>query len=241
MKLQLIMAATIALAGITACANTDKTMDANGEIATENSEKAEKRYFNDLDFSQVKVAGNYEVYYTQNSKTSVMARGRAKDLDRMEITVTGKALKIGSKKDHKLFGWSSGEGGCVKIYISSPHMSSVSIAGSGSFSSKRGIDTETMKVSVAGSGDVDMGRLTCGKLSADIAGSGEVSVDSLTTQHTDISIAGSGDVNMGMINGGKVEVSIAGSGEVELKGRAKSFKQSVAGSGDIDITKLKIY
>ncbi len=68
---------------------------------------------------------------------------------------------------------------------------------------------------------------------AKLLGSGDMQVDSMTTDSTKLSIAGSGDINVAKIETASLKTSIAGSGNVTMAGTANSAKISIAGSGDI--------
>lgn len=110
-------------------------------------------------------------------------------------------------------------------------------------------DVENADLSIAGSGDITVGRVT-GRVEASIAGSGNVRAGDAS--EADIDIAGGGDVTLGAINGsleidiagsgdvravsvnGKVDIDVAGSGDVRIQGgRADPFRVDIAGSGDV--------
>lgn len=104
----------------------------------------------------------------------------------------------------------------------------ITIAGSGRIET-RGIDVDTLEVSIAGSGRYRAnGR--AGKLDLSIAGSGDGDLKGLKVGKADVSIAGSGDAVFE--SDGKVNASIMGSGNVTVRGsatcRVKSF-----GSGSL--------
>lgn len=84
----------------------------------------------------------------------------------------------------------------------------VSVAGSGDVNLSGKLDS--LDISIAGSGDVDAMGLVCRKSSANIAGSGSVSID--VTEALDATIMGSGDITYK--GSPKVNSTIAGSGSV---------------------------
>jgi hypothetical protein len=91
-------------------------------------------------------------------------------------------------------------------------------------------------ISAAGSGDVKAERVNGPKVSLSSAGSGSLSVASVETPSLDSDLAGSGN----LILGGKVDTaaySIAGSGEIDAtKMASSSATVSIAGSGDVNLT-----
>ena len=72
------------------------------------------------------------------------------------------------------------------------------------------------------------------KLSANIAGSGNIDFSQSTDLHKgDFSVAGSGEINLRKFAATNLNCSVAGSGEIKLNGKADRGNFSVAGGGDI--------
>ena len=71
-------------------------------------------------------------------------------------------------------------------------------------------NANSVEISIAGSGDIDVGKLTSKSTEVSIAGSGNVKAHASDT--ADVSIMGSGDVEV--TGGAKCSVSKAGSGDV---------------------------
>lgn len=74
--------------------------------------------------------------------------------------------------------------------------------------------------------------------SAEVAGSGDISVDRVTGERFNGAIAGSGDLRLAQVEVQKVGLSIAGSGGIVAAGRAQQASYEIAGSGDVDASKL---
>lgn len=72
-----------------------------------------------------------------------------------------------------------------------------------------------------------------------VAGSGDLSVDSVRGDEFDGSVAGSGDLSVARIEAATVKLSVAGSGDIRAAGRARETNLSIAGSGDIDAGALE--
>ena len=90
-----------------------------------------------------------------------------------------------------------------------------------------------MKVSIAGSGDINTGTITCNNLKTSVAGSGDMNIKKITASNVEASIAGSGTI---VLSGTSQEASysISGSGDLFADGlEAKRVNSSIAGSGDI--------
>ncbi|HEU4705351.1 MAG TPA: head GIN domain-containing protein [Sphingomicrobium sp.] len=70
---------------------------------------------------------------------------------------------------------------------------------------------------------------------AEVAGSGNISVDKVRGDSFEAGVAGSGDVRLGEVDVKRLKMGIAGSGEINAgRGRASVADYEIAGSGDID-------
>jgi hypothetical protein len=104
------------------------------------------------------------------------------------------------------------------------------VAGSGSVSAGA---VRTLTADVAGSGEVSVGAVAEGA-NVDIAGSGSVTIASLTG---DLSADGAGSGNVTVQGGsvGEANVDLAGSGDVDIAAPVRRLVVSIIGSGDVDV------
>lgn len=82
---------------------------------------------------------------------------------------------------------------------------------------------------------VTLPRLT----SANVAGSGDMTVAAAEGDSFEASNAGSGSIAIGALKVKSADFNIAGSGEISAKGTADKLKIAIAGSGDIDVAGVK--
>lgn len=73
---------------------------------------------------------------------------------------------------------------------------------------------------------------------AEIAGSGDISVDKVTGARFEGEVAGSGDLRLAQVAVDQLKMGIAGSGRIEAAGNAKAAEYEIAGSGDIRAGKV---
>lgn len=184
------------------------------------------------DFTELEIAGSFNVYFTQGNTTSVKVKGYEKYLKNVKITSDGKILSIGIHKSWKNLSYFYDD---IEVYVTSPNIRGISIAGSGEFTSNNKIDTDRMFISVAGSGEVDIKDIICDKIQGEIAGSGDINIKRITTQKASLSIAGSGDIEFDNALIDSVSCEIAGSGDIKLKGNIKYYEKEIAGSGTVKI------
>ncbi|MEG3124312.1 head GIN domain-containing protein [Sphingomonas sp. GB1N7] len=74
---------------------------------------------------------------------------------------------------------------------------------------------------------------------ANIAGSGNMTIDRVEGQAFDANTAGSGDLSIAALSVEKGTFDIAGSGGMKLAGSVRALEVSIAGSGDVDAAGVK--
>jgi len=83
---------------------------------------------------------------------------------------------------------------------------------------------------VQGSGTIKLGG-TCDDLNAEVQGSGDVKAGNMSTANATANVNGSGDITVKVA--GTLDAVISGSGDVRYKGTPAEIKKQVSGSGDI--------
>lgn len=73
---------------------------------------------------------------------------------------------------------------------------------------------------------------------ASLAGSGDFTADRMTGDKVKVELAGSGNAKVGDIIAKSFESDLAGTGDIILAGKAENAKYSVAGTGDVDASRL---
>lgn len=200
-------------------------------------------------FTQIEVAGPYDVDVRTGAHPSVSASGPEKLLERTVVEVKDGKLVIRPEKQKGMFnfGWSSH--GKAKLSVTVQQLNGATIAGSGDIrvNDVRGdkfegtvagsgsldvaaLDVKELKFAIAGSGEAKAGKGRAQTAKFDIAGSGDIDARGVQTQDAAVSIAGSGGVSAHAT--GTADVSIMGSGDVEVTGGAKC-SVSKAGSGNV--------
>ena len=104
----------------------------------------------------------------------------------------------------------------------------LSIQGSGDMD--LALKSNTVQANVQGSGTIKLSG-TCGNLKADVQGSGDVKAGNMSTANATANVNGSGDITVKVA--GTLDARISGSGDVRYKGTPAEIKKQVSGSGDI--------
>ena len=205
-------------------------------------------------FDVVNVAGPFNVFYEQGKNYSVRVEGTAEQLGKMTIYVKNGDLCIDQRKQEP-----SGTFDGLQVFVTSPMIDALEIAGSGTLSSPKPLAVNDIRLEIAGSGDITLAQLNCKNLymeiagsggitlgtvqaneaSSEIAGSGDIDVAALSCKKANNEIAGSGDITLNNLNVDHVKSEIAGSGNVILRGKVGSHNEEIAGSGKVDVSGLK--
>lgn len=207
-------------------------------------------------FSQIDVAGPFNVILEQGQAATVRVDGTVDQLTSMTIYVKDGDLVIDMKEDMvdagKFF-----KG--MRVFVSTPMVESIEIAGSGSVTAPKALAVGDMHLEIAGSGDITLDRLNCKDLDIEIAGSGDIimgnvqavglkntiagsgsiELAALICKNVKNEIAGSGDIMLSCLNVDQVSTSIAGSGDVILRGNVGTHTEDIAGSGKVDVSGIK--
>jgi len=202
-------------------------------------------------FDKVAIGDAFKIIYEQGEQCSVRIEASEQALKEMTVYVKDGELRIRKAVDKPTVSFKE-----VKVYVTSPDIKRVDLAGSGMFTASNPVEASAFTADLAGSGQIMMAQLTCentilniagsgniefGKLDvktsakADIAGSGDIIIVEMTCNKFNIDIAGSGNVNCDNITADDVDVDIAGSGDVNLKGTVNHHTKDVAGSGKVNI------
>lgn len=209
-KIYFLLLALATLTATSAC-RVEKADDGEPSIT---------RHIEAKDFESIAIAFPADVTFIPSDTFGVDVKAPAKQMEKVDIKVEDGQLRIYKKEDgedrHYIVLNSRGE---MQVTVRAPRLTSVSLAGSGSFVCNDTLRSDHLNLSIAGSGDVE----------AALA----------HVDNTNISIAGSGDVDVDFKACKSVNASILGSGDIDLSGDVESLTKNIGGSGDIDTHKLR--
>jgi hypothetical protein len=174
-------------------------------------------------FSGVALAGSGKVLISQGEQYKVRVEVDDNVMDYVKTEVRGDVLHIGFDKG-------SYNNVHLTVHITTPRLTSLSIAGSGDIIAQTPVNTGSLTSSISGSGSI---KLLSGKASSHkvrISGSGDVSALDLEAESAEVHISGSGDCSVGVAK--NLDAHIAGSGSVVYRG-TPSVSKHIAGSGSV--------
>jgi hypothetical protein len=210
--------AVIASLLMLSCRWTDKTIEGNGKIVTQNRaiQKAEK----------IELSGNFDVEITQADKTELSIETDENLQSYIVISESGNKLVLKEKKNYQLKSDHP-----IKIIIATPRLTKVSLSGSGSVIGKNKFSgMDKLVLSLSGSGKMDLA-LNTPEIEVDIAGVGSMLLSG-ETKNADFNIAGSGDCDATQLKTENTKVDVAGVGTVKVFADV-SLNVNVAGNGTV--------
>lgn len=148
------------------------------------------------------------------------------DLDEIETDVDNGRLKI---KREGNWGWSWSDDD-IDIYITIPKIEALSLSGSGEIKGESVIKGNDLKLTVSGSGEVDL-EIDVDNLELSISGSGEIELEGKAGE-VELTISGSGEVEAFDLSADVLDARISGSGDCAIT-VTKSLDARISGSGEI--------
>ncbi len=185
-------------------------------------------------FSEIEVAGPFDVTVHTGAAPSVKAHGNQKLLEKLVVEVKGDKLVIRPENHRGFFNWGWGTAGKANVAITVPAISGATLAGSGGVAVDN-VKGDTFDGSVAGSGTLTLNSVQVQSLKLAIAGSGDVRARSGQVGNAAYKIAGSGDIDARNVSAKTADVKIMGSGSI--RGQATTTADvKIMGSGDVILT-----
>lgn len=158
-------------------------------------------------FSRIKIKGVTDVTVVQGNTFRVTVSDYENLVNEIETSLSGDELIIGYKREV----WVTK--GKSKATVTMPALKGVRVDGSGDF--------------------IIEGPFTgTGLFSAEINGSGNITVNNVIVEEADIHISGSGDVRNFGLQAGKAKVKVSGSGNTEIT-VSNLLDVRISGSGDV--------
>lgn len=209
-------------------------------------------------FSTIEDYLSCEVIFEQKEVPAVRVKATEEQLERLQLTFRNDQLSISTKPEYKLLNGRDMSG--VVIYVQSPDLTGVTLYGSGEFRVPGALNTDALKVTLMGSGDIDFASVVCDDIAVNLLGSGNIDCPKVNCVRANVSVSGSGDMKVGLLNAettnvnllgsgnleasfrkcGNVNCNLTGSGEIELSGDVSHLTKQIAGSGELSVGKLQI-
>jgi hypothetical protein len=168
-------------------------------------------------FSTLELDGCFDTKLVPGSPNRIVVTATAEQHDKIRIEQDGETVTVGpTDRDWGGFWNNWCRDGAIAVLVTA------------NFAKDSPVDLR-----VRGSGDLDAEVPAAARLTASVAGSGDITLRG-SAGDCEISIAGSGDVRARTLEcAGETEVDVHGSGDATLQGRTKTCSFEVHGSGDV--------
>jgi hypothetical protein len=170
------------------------------------------------------VYGN--LYVTQGAPQSLRIEAEDNVLEALTAKVENGRLTISSDRCF-------GNIKPINVYVSMKEVRDLSSSGYGNIIGQSEINSDTLKVSISGSGSSDL-TLNVEELNTAISGSGKSNLKGTAKVHNSV-ISGSGDINAFDLSTERTDITISGSGNVEVDA-SQELDVSIFGSGNVYYT-----
>jgi len=214
-----------------------KRVSGNGNVISENRTVGQ--------FKNVDVRGSIDVIVKQDTVSSVKIQADQNLMEYIEVIDDGNTLIVRERSGFRLRPTKD-----IKVYVSAPLFSHISVSGAGDIISDGKITSqENLSMHVSGAGDVTMdvnapkveaslsgsGTINLKGQSkdfdADISGAGDANCFEMLAENTSIEISGAGSADV--YASVKLDVRVSGAGSVTYKG-SPAVNQSISGAGSVN-------
>jgi hypothetical protein len=180
-------------------------------------------------FSGVSLSFSGNVYIAQGAQQKVEIEAEKSILDIIETRMDDNTLELKTKDGR----WR--DLGEIKVYITVPEITSLSIAGSGDILCETPVNSHEMDLNVSGSGSIRMNNLTAHEVDVVITGSGNIYLQGKTIDsgEMDATITGSGNFKAEAFPVGEANINITGSGSAAIN-VLNELETNITGSGSVN-------
>lgn len=225
----LIITASIIVMFVQSCSIAISGESLGGETIKGNGNIVTRNY--DLtDFNEISTSLSANVNFTKADNYSCIVSVDENLFEYLDIKVKDNELLMGKRKGDKNTNLKATQ---FVIEVTAPSLESLNLAGSGTFNVLSPLNSEKIEANLAGSGDIVLNTVTVAKAELNVAGSGDLLCNELIAEKLDCNVAGSGDLKVVAGTVREAEAGVAGSGDIVLTCAIENLDANVAGSGDI--------
>ena len=198
-------------------------------------------------YEGITIKGSFDVVLMDEPQGEILIKGEENIIPWVQTKIDDKHLVLNFDNDKKVI-----EHSRLVIYIPVQNVKSLKLKGSGDIINKGSLKQSKFKISLQGSGDIELKNLIIDKtdvslkgsgniklsgvseiLEIDLTGSGDILAENFVTDIANVDIEGSGDVNIYAKE--TFSGTIKGSGDIVVKGNPDQVSQSIKGTGEIQI------
>ena len=221
------LAGSFALAAAAAVTATPSTADSSRDDLLRDGKPVGSAWTETGRFDALTAAGIDDVRLVTGERWRVRASGDARAVAQLRYAVRNGALVVGRASDERE------RFGKLRIEVTAPAIRAVTAAGSGSVDVER-LTGASAVATVAGSSRTVVRKVETEALSATVAGSGSLDLSG-RSRRAQITIAGSGVLDGNAFTAGSANVTLAGSGSGQFRSPG-AVSGTIAGNGIVRVT-----
>ena len=196
------------------------------------AQAAERNFPTGGGFQRVSNSTPFDVYVHTGKAPSVHAVGTDEALNRLQIENRGGELHIGTKSGSWFSGWHWGRGERLRIDVTVPMVSEISVSGPGNLTVDA-VRTRDFGAHLSGPGNINVGMIEASGVTLRVSGPGSVRVAGHAGR-ADMNVSGPGNIRAGDLSLGEADVNVSGPGDIEAT-VTRVADVSMSGPGDVRI------
>ena len=197
-----------------------------GEPAVELSGNRIERSFDVAGFTDIEIEGGWQVFVTRGEGYDVAVTADEALMEHVVVERQGETLRVDAER------WSWSRDGSMRVEVTMPELSGIAVNG-GADVAIREMDTEALRIEVAGAGNITGTGSRIGLLEVEVEGAANVDFVESSVVDADIRMSGAGNVELTMA-GGELAGVIEGVGSVTYGGEVSRRTITVEGLGSVE-------
>jgi len=175
-------------------------------------------------FTGIDVGGAFNVYFTQQEKTSLIVEADENLLEKISTNVNGETLHIKSNNIKNAT--------TLNIYLSAPTINNLNISGAASLKNENTLSGESLSIKVSGAASVVLD-INVNDLSTNTSGAGYLKLTGKAAYH-DADASGAAELKAGNLETIKTTADASGAADVTIRA-SEEAKSETSGAGSISI------
>jgi hypothetical protein len=196
------------------------------------AEAAERNFPTGGGFDRVSNSTPFDVFVHTGKAASVRASGTDEAINRLQIENRGGELHIGTKPGSWFSGWHSNRGERVRIDVTAPMVSEVSLAGPGNLNVDT-VRTRDFGAHLSGPGNINVGSVEASGVTLRVSGPGDIAVAG-RAQRAVMNVSGPGNIHAGKLSLAEANLTVSGPGDIDAN-VTRNAEVRVSGPGDVRV------
>jgi len=197
------------------------------------AEAAERNFPTGGGFDRVSNSTPFDVYVHTGKAPSVHAIGTDEALNRLQIENRGGELHVGTKSGSSWFGgWHWGRGDRLRIDVTVPMVSEVSLAGPGNLNVDT-VRTRDFGAHLSGPGNINIGSVDASGVTLRVSGPGDIAVAGRAAR-AEMNVSGPGNIHAGKLSLAEANLTVSGPGDIDAT-VTRNAEVRVSGPGDVRV------